>query len=457
VRGFPSRPSTSVLVALALAPVLAFGTVSTPAKAQDPLPPRAFAYATPAAAQLVLPAATKMKYAAPTGLRAKASARGADVVALNWSFKTPGLHYQVQYATAANFVGGKAIIVKVASTAIGGLPTGARYYFRVRIVNSANKAISGWSKAVTTGAQAPADPGARPLQVASFNIRNWKRTGGGKWSVRGPLVAATILSRRLDVVGLQEADFNKVGGINQIDSLLRMLNAKGAAYRVVVSGSAATAGTRIIYNSATVTPVWAGMRQLSTLAGDVKRYVVWAHFVQSSTERKFFFATTHLVSNPKSVKTKKCSGSQTKYYKMRKVQAGQVVAEIKARNTDGLPVILTGDMNSHKVHCPNNAPYRIYAAAGLVDPLGNPDFSKTPVNPTAEVRIHSEWDTSNHYARKPVRHNIINGHHVDYVWVSKSIKTLEYEVVVKINDSTLKYVGTHPSDHNMVRASVLIP
>jgi endonuclease/exonuclease/phosphatase family metal-dependent hydrolase len=436
---------------------LALGTVSPPAQALNPLPARSFAHASVSAPQLIVAAAKKLKHAAPTGLRAKASARGADVVALNWWFKTPGLHYQVQYATTPNFVGGKAIIVKVASTAIGGLPTGLLHYFRVRIVNSANKATSGWSRAVTAVPQPPSDPGASPLQVASFNIRNWKRTGsGGKWSLRGPLVAATILSRKSDVVGLQEADFNTVGGINQIDSLLRMLNAKGAAYRAVDSGAGPTAGTRIIYNSATVTPVQTGMRQLSTLAGDVKRYVVWAKFVQSATGRQFLFATTHLVSNPKSVKTKKCSGSQTKYYKMRKVQAGQVVDEIRGQ-AGGLPVVLTGDMNSHKVHCPNNAPYRVYAAAGLVDPLGNPDFSKTPVSPTTEVRIHSEWDTSNHYARKPVRHNTINGHHVDYVWVSKSIRTLEYEVVVKINDSTLKYVGTHPSDHNMVRASILIP
>jgi hypothetical protein len=51
----------------------------------------------------------------------------------------------------------------------------------------------------------------------------------------------------------------------------------------------------------------------------------------------------------------------------------------------------------------------------------------------------------------------VNGINVDYVWVSKSVTTLEYETVVNISDATLKFVGPVPSDHNMLRASVLIP
>ncbi len=264
------------------------------------------------------------------------------------------------------------------------------------------------------------------------------------------------MSRKLDVVGLQEADFNTVGGISQFESLIRLPKAGGGDYRVV-SGVGTTAGTRILYNAATVSLHRAGMRRLSTLAKDVKRYVVWGEFVQNSTERRFFFANTHLIPEPKPVATRKCSGAQSGRYKMRRTQAGQVMAEIRANNVGNVPVVLVGDMNSHKVQCPTNAPYRVFTGAGLVDPLGNPDRSRVPINPTTEVRIHSEWDTSNHYLRKPVRHNIINGHHVDYVFVSPTVPTLTYEIVVNINDSTLKYVGRHASDHNMVRATVLIP
>lgn len=396
-----------------------------------------------------------MAYAAPTGLRAQASARSADSVAVNWLFTTPGRHYQVQYAATGDFAAATTVTTKVASTVITGLTTGQLYYFRVRSLTAKDSVTSGWSGAVAAIPQVPADPGAAPLGVGSFNIRNWARSKGGSWGVRGPLIAERIDNRNLDVVGLQEADFHLRGGVSQYGSLINLLNARGAgSFAAVEVGT--TAGTRIIYNTATVTVVRGGMRQLSTIGGDVKRYVVWAEFIQNATGRHFFFATTHLVPETHPVATKKCSGKQSKRYKMRKTQAGQVIAEIQA-NAGGLPVILTGDMNSHKVQCPTNAPYRAYVASGLVDPLGNPDRSKVPVNPTTEVRIHSEWDTSNHYSRKPIRHNIVNGHHVDYVFVSRSITTLTYEVVVNINDATLKYVGRHPSDHNLVRAEILIP
>lgn len=398
-----------------------------------------------------------MAYAAPSGLRAKASARSADAVAVNWLFTTPGRHYQVQYAPTPDFASATTVATTVASAVIRGLSTGQLYYFRVRSLTAKGSVTSGWSTATSAIPQVPADPGAAPLGVGSFNIRNWARSKGGKWGDRAPLIAERIDNRNLDVVGLQEADFHLRGGVSQYGSLINLLNARGAgSFAAVEVGT--TAGTRIIYNTATVTVVRGGMRQLPTIGGDVKRYVVWAEFVQNATGRHFFFANTHLVPETHPVATKKCSAKQSKRYKMRKTQAGLVVAEIQA-NAGGLPVVLTGDMNSHKVQCPTNAPYRTFVGAGLVDPLGNPDRSKAPVmsSTTTEVRIHSEWDTSNHYSRKPIRHNIVNGHHVDYVFVSKAITTLTYEIVVNINDATLKYVGRHPSDHNLVRAEILIP
>ena len=35
--------------------------------------------------------------------------------------------------------------------------------------------------------------------------------------------------------------------------------------------------------------------------------------------------------------------------------------------------------------------------------------------------------------------------------------TLEYETVVDIDPVTGRFVGTVPSDHNMLRASILVP
>jgi endonuclease/exonuclease/phosphatase family metal-dependent hydrolase len=415
--------------------------------------------------------AKKPKYAAPTGLRAQASARGADTIAVNWAFVYAGRHYQVQYGTSSGLIGAPITTLRVASVAIGGLNPNSLYYFRVRIVSSSGAPLSNWTKVVSARTRTPADPQAVPLNVASFNIRNGliDPGAGQPWSVRRTLVANNILSQKIDVAGLQEAEYSRLAnGEHQYQDLLGLL---GPSWKI----SCATddnpycdqmtnysAGTRIIYNSDNVSLVRSGLAQLTTSAGDsTKRFVVWAVFVQKATERRFFFADTHLVNTKDggtyNAKTKKCSAGGDTWFQLRKLQATQVMNEINANNTEGLPVLLTGDMNSHRWRCPGNAPYQVYVGAGLVDPLGNPDFSTVPVKPTTEVRIHSEFDTPNLYLSKPVIHHTINGHHVDYVWVSKQITTLDYEIVLNINDSTLTYVGPHPSDHNMVRATVLIP
>ena len=144
------------------------------------------------------------------------------------------------------------------------------------------------------------------------------------------------------------------------------------------------------------------------------------------------------------------------YFTLRQTQANEVLAAISANNP-GLPVVLTGDMNSHKWRDPANAPYDIFRSAGLVDPLGNAYKSRAAVNPTTEVRIHTEYDSWNDFAAKPDEHGWINGINVDYIMVSGSIHTLSYETVVNVNPATGSAVGTEPSDHNMLRASILIP
>ncbi len=189
-----------------------------------------------------------------------------------------------------------------------------------------------------------------------------------------------------------------------------------------------------------------GSLALSTRSGDVRRFLAWAVFTQKSTGRDFFFADTHLDN------AKTDSG-----YAYRVTQTRQVINEIDARNSDHLPVVLVGDMNSHKWRSPDNAPYKLLSAAGLVDPIGNTDFSRKAVNPTTEVRIHTEFDSWNNFAAQPDEHGWVNGINVDYIWVSGAITTLEYETVVNIADTTLKFNSPVPSDHNMLRASLLIP
>ncbi|MBN9106950.1 MAG: endonuclease/exonuclease/phosphatase family protein [Propionibacteriaceae bacterium] len=452
-------------VVIALAGTLAS---ATPAAEAAPSPiPRALALTTPSAK------AKAKTYAAPSALKAKASAAGAGTIALTWSFRGSGLRYRVQYSTSKKMTKARTLVVPGPSAAVSGLKQRTTYYFRVRVLGVGGAAASAYSKVVSGRTATPADPGARPLQVASFNVRNATLDSGTRsWANRRTAVAGQIKAKGIDVVGLQEAEYTRISvdgtTVHQYEDLLGLL---GGSYRItsglstaegcgvatesddsLCSGTTAaapgySAGIRIIYNSDTVTLVKRGSVRLTD---DIApRYAVWAIFTQVSTGRSFFFINAHLEDKYK-------DDPGLVYYALRKTQADQVLATIAANNP-GLPVVLTGDMNSHKWRDPANAPYDSYRAAGLVDPLGNTYKSRTAVKPTTEVRIHTEFNSWNNFAAKPDDEGWINGINVDYIMVSRSVTTLEYETVVDIDPVTGRFVGTVPSDHNMLRASILVP
>ena len=84
------------------------------------------------------------------------------------------------------------------------------------------------------------------------------------------------------------------------------------------------------------------------------------------TGKLFFFGDTHL-------STSKADG----FYELRKQQAEAIVSVIKQENTAGLPVLMTGDLNSSKWQKPSNAPYDVFTNE-LVDPLGNDYWEDFP-------------------------------------------------------------------------------
>jgi len=437
--------------------------------------PSAQAVPTPAvrAVALAVPAMKVKTYSAPTSLTAKPSAVGADTIALTWSFRGSGLRYRVQYSTSKKMTAAKSVVVPGPSAAVSGLRARTTYYFRVRIIGPSGASASKYSKIVHSRTATPADPGAKPLEVASFNVRNGTLDSGAhSWANRRTAVADAIKSRDIDVVGLQEAEYTRIDvdgrSVHQYEDILDLL---GGSYRITSGLSVAdgcgdatqsdnsacsgntsaapgySAGIRIIYNSATVTLVKRGSVRLTD--DSTPRFAVWAIMTQKSTGRSFFFITAHLDDKYK-------DDPGLVYFNLRRTQANQVLDAISANNP-GLPVVLTGDMNSHKWRDPANAPYDIYRSAGLVDPLGNTYKSRSAVKPTTEVRIHTEYDSWNDFQAKPDEHGWINGINVDYIMVSGSVRTLEYETVVNVNPATGSVIGTVPSDHNMLRASVLIP
>ena len=312
-----------------------------------------------------------------------------------------------------------------------------KYYVSVRAVDEAGAPVTAWSDPVDQKTAKEL-----PLRVGSYNILCENCSGGkATWaSRRGPLVDA-IQEQDLDVLGVQEASIGSIpgGGAQYMD----LINRLGKPYKLTEYGRKISPDVRIVYNSERVELVKQGTIALPR--GDSARFLNWAVFEQKSSGKRFFFTNTHL--EPKDGK---------KYWNTRNRQTRAIVAATK-RLAGDLPVVAVGDYASTKWDEPSNGPYDIMQAAGYKDPLGNAARSRNSApGEFVEKRINTSYASLNMYKRQARNFaGDVNGSNTDYIFVS-TMRVPEYEVVVKVNDAG-QFVGVIPSDHNLIRATVLLP
>nr|WP_177235907.1 endonuclease/exonuclease/phosphatase family protein [Arthrobacter sp. ov118] len=351
-----------------------------------------------------------------------------------------------------------------------------KYYAKVRVITLDGGNLSPYSSAVAAKTLAAPVLSAitNGLSVASYNVKCDNCFDGLPneltWSGRRDAVVSTIVSKVPDVVGVQEAsqgwlkNETRPGGLSQFEDLQERLYKRGINYQLtnakrnncvndvtptncVYADRGASQGTKILYNKGTVDLVSQGSVALPKLsAGDNTRYLAWSVLRQRSTGKSFFFGDTQLDSS-------KASG----YYELRKAQTSAIVSAIARLNTGKLPVITVGDFNSHKWTDPSNAPYDVMVGAGYVDPLGNTYKNDAPsAFATAELRIRANYDSYNGFERKArARNTTGNGTYLDYIFTSK-MRVGKWETVINI-DSAGNFIGTIPSDHNMIHAVVQLP
>ncbi len=316
------------------------------------------------------------------------------------------------------------------------------YVAKVRALDAADEPLSDWSPELTA-----TTPGPHPLRVASYNVLCENCSSGkASWATRRGAVVQTITDADPDVIGVQEASQGRIpGGGSQYQDLLKRL---GDPYQITDARRGASLAVRIIYNSDRVELLEKGSSFLPK--GKSRRAATWAIFEQKATGQRFFFLSTHLQP------TNDSKGSR-KYYNVRRRQARAVVDVIERNNPDKLPVIAVGDFNSTKWEKPSNAPYDIMEDAGYADPLGNGHRTRgTAPGAFVEERIHTSYASYNMYTRKARNFpGHVNGSNPDYIFVSP-MRVSEYETVVKV-DSSGRWVGVIPSDHNLIRATVWLP
>jgi endonuclease/exonuclease/phosphatase family metal-dependent hydrolase len=425
-------------------------------------------------------ATTRQGYAAPSGLAR--SGAGTTSVALRWKSRGSGLTYRIQWAANAAMSGASYKRFKATSGTITGLTSAKAYWFKVRVISSTGENWSPYSSALQVSTtKAPSStstpvPTTRQLRLGTFNVKcfNCKadQPNERSWWDRRADVVRDIKSQRLDVLGVQEASqawLPKVEGgkgqdLSQFEDLRNRL---GGSWRLANANrnncvkaktptkckykdQGASKDSKILYNSSSVTLVSQGSKLLPSPEND--RFMAWAILKQRSTGKKFFFVTTHL--EPSNV------------WNLHVQEATAMAKEVAKRNPSHLPTFITGDMNAHKNTLnpsgkKDNPVFDVIVGKyGYVDPLGNPSGSTTTTpGATVEHRINTPLSSfndfihkasPNYFGRRP------NGTYLDYIFTSKKVRVLEWENVAHL-DSAHNYIGKQASDHNLQRATVVLP
>jgi endonuclease/exonuclease/phosphatase family metal-dependent hydrolase len=449
--------------------------------------------------------------AAPSGI--KASASSTTTLTLTWKAVAKAKSYRLQYSTSSKMSKAKYQRETGTTGTLTGLEAGKTYYVKVRVITPEGANLSKYSsrlkvktptKDPTSGSSptptpsptpsasvtpsptptptsttSPTTPGD-PVRAASYNIKCANCFSGleneGTWAQRRDAVVATILGQHLDVVGLEEAGQswlkdadgksisltqfedlrNRLGGSWTLTNANRNNCVKSTTpSSCVYKDQGASQDTKIIYDASRIELLDQGSKKLPFVdPGDNARYVAWAQLRQRSTGNRFMFAATHLEP------TKDKAGS-TAFYDLRREQTEVALGAVADHNSAHLPVMFVGDLNSSRfahTYSPTNAPYDVLVKGGLVDPLGAAfGTTKTAPGQTVVKRINTWVDSFNDFNRIVNTHTSwINGSYIDYIFVSPSIKVPEWETVVDM-DSSGSFVGTIPSDHNLIRVSVVLP
>ncbi len=313
---------------------------------------------------------------------------------------------------------------------------------------------------------------ATPVRAASFNIKNvvFAKNPEAAWLKRRSVIIDQVLAEKVGVMGIQEANPGRYTGIaypdgpNQYLDLKNGLNkASGGAYRMtsnksfncvnpdtwhncVAKDQGASRSTRIIYDSNLFDVVDKGsVLYRKQIRED--RYLVWAILKIKATGKQFLFTTTHLTSGDPDIR-------QAQWRQMIRL-----IDKLKGK----LPVIATGDFNVQKYNPIAKTMLPAMKEAGYGDVLDQ-QYGLNPLSPAVRAeRLVNGWISSYNHNRLDVadfgfadqRQKI--GNNIDWVFASNDLEVKEWEVVVDYDPDTLKVVGTLPSDHNMVRATVLIP
>jgi endonuclease/exonuclease/phosphatase family metal-dependent hydrolase len=256
------------------------------------------------------------------------------------------------------------------------------------------------------------------IHAMSFNIR-YDREGVTRpgepdyWPERAPLVTAFLALEQPTILGVQEAEFNQLGAVEE---------GLGRHYRMAGfgrSGGAAGEYSAIFYDTRRLTLQWWDQYWLSdtpdvigsaTWGNTVTRIVTWARFLDARTGREFLHVNSHFDHQSENAR----------------VRSAQVVRD-QIAGAD-VPVVFTADVNAA---AGASAPYGV-----LVDEGGLLDTWEA-----ATERFTPRVGTFPNYGTPDP-----DGTRIDWVLATPGVQVLAATI------NTWTHEGRWPSDHTPVQA-----
>jgi endonuclease/exonuclease/phosphatase family metal-dependent hydrolase len=422
---------------------------------------------------------------APTRVRVTAHTTSLSV---RWHAVRHAPGYRVRWSTKRSMAGSHRVAAPVHRTRISNLEPDTRYYVQVAVAarKGRGRVLGHWSRVVrrrtlpppcptqgNLGDPTPAVPTgkAADLRVATFNIRTINLDSAAhpeqRWSSRADRVAALLLGAPTtrnpaavapDVIALQEANqsYGEFAArcTNQMIDLRNRLDADGAHhYEATSLDPGASVGTRILFDTVRLRLESSGSVLLAP-ASTTHPHLAWAIFQMRNGGQRFFFGSVHLVPN-------EAADSNA----VRDAEWDQLLAYLPGLS-QGLPVVLGGDFNSVRsgvganTSALNHLPKM--AAAGVADTLlgdGDPapaDFKVADTRPhPAPLNAHCMSHNAFIAAQRCVDPTLV-GQQIDYLFGTSSLTVKNWEQVLDIDDAG-NWIGTIPSDHNLIRATLTLP
>jgi len=269
------------------------------------------------------------------------------------------------------------------------------------------------------------------LKVGSYNLlqSSLKAPAYSSWTARVKALGAKIAAMHVDVIGVQEVSWGKVAAghrpAQQISQYSHMTLAMKADSTSARPDPCSSYSIHLLYNRSTLRLNRCGAAQFngSTAKSCKSNCYAWAIFTDISSGQKVFVMTTHLLN-----------GSGTAAEKSRIRQARTLATAIKKLSA-GLPVVLTGDLNSYYLRATTTAVGTLAARAGLA---GDDLVARS---------VHDYTYATNHGFKATVR----NGVHIDHILTSSRVSVTSFSV-----DATKGKEKSQPSDHWPIQATLRV-